>query len=210
MVTKEEAIKGTDENMDKVMAGLAMPNFQKSKVAEAIKKAVAPLLEKEGATGGFADKEAYAKAMREAIVKAVEDTAEKEEPPKDEAKRKAFDEKLAKDKAELEKSAGALADKLVALKETDGPNAKATFEKRMDAASPTLPVSNATLIGGGAAAAAALLAGDSLGNWTSFKGIAIKLGIIAAGIGVGAYISGDYKAVLPAKKKDDPAATPPR
>gem|GEM_PF-4808332 len=186
--TQDEAKKEAGEAADKFIGGLSQPNFKKKSVVEAIKKAVMEEMAKDTATK---------QTIQDAIVKAVEDTVEAPKPPGNEKANEAFLAEQKKDRDALVVSAGVLADKALELKTTAGKDeAPKLFGEKMDKAAPSLPISNATLLVGGAAAAVTLFR-----PWDGFKNIAINLGIIAAGIGAGAYFSGDM-TYLTSKKKD--------
>lgn len=185
----DEAKKAATEAAEKLMAGVSAPNYQKNRVIEAIKKAVTEEMKKDAATQ---------ESVKAAILKAVDDNIEKPEAPKDDKKREAFDAQQKKDRETLETSANTLAGKVMDLKANFGAEQGAKiFEEKMNKAGPALPISNTTLLAGGAAAAVTLFR-----PWDGFKNIAINLGIIAAGIAGGAYLSGDL-TYLTGKKKEE-------
>lgn len=192
--TLKRQAKPVSDSLDTLLAGTELAgktNYTKQRVASAIKKAVEEELKKDAPD---------AEALKKAIIKAVDDTLPMPEPTNDDMR-----EQYKQDRRLLETNAGDLARKLVDLKRIQPTKAIELFNKQMGAVTPMFPVSNAALIGGGAGAALALASDDAIGNWHSLKGIAIKLGLIATGLGVGAFIGGDLSTSVftgPAKKED--------
>ncbi len=203
-VDRGSAAPNASNSLDGFIGGLNEPNRKKIKVAEALKASVGPLLE--DATLSGVDLE---RKLKETIIKTVNENIEKPTtaPTEPEAKKK-FEKEQADAAAALDKSASELASKLTLLKESKGNQARKEFETKLNDATPLLPVSNTTLIAGAAAGGAMLLAGDSVGDWTSLKGIAIKLGLIGATMGVAAFVNGDLTTSMftGPKKPDEKAA----
>ena len=183
--------------------GLNMTNRIKIPMAEAVKAAVAEVLKDESLKG-----DALKAKLKKTIVDTVTSKLPKEEAPTEAEAKKKFEEKQRAEQEALDTSAGELAESLEKLTRTKGYTATAQdFGKHIDSATPMLPVSSTTLIAGGVAAGAMLLSGDSVGDWTSFKGIAIKLGIIAAVTAAAAFVTGDVRtsdltSLLPKKKAE--------
>jgi len=188
-------INPVTESVDRLLKGVAEKetNYKKISVSSAIKAAVAKELAKDVPN---------AENLKKAIVKAVDDTLPKGTPPTEAEALQQYNE----DRQMLEASAGDLAQKVIELKMLRPTQALDIFNKQMNNATPFLPVSNATLLGGGAAATVTLMR-----SWDGFKNIAINLGIIAAGLGIGAFVSGDLTTSMftGPKKKEETKGTSP-
>lgn len=182
-----------DDTTQKVLGGISDSNLYKRDVVEAIKKAVTDEMKKDGATK---------ETISAAIVKAVNDTLPKKEEPKGDDKAiAAFKAEREKEQKMLQEAADTLGEKVMELKRAEGVNAPRVFEARMDSAKP-LPISTGTLIGAGTAAAVSLFR-----PWNGIKNIALNLTMIAAGVGAGAYLSGDLTYLT--SKKSGPSKDGP-